>query len=143
MLSLIFSVVYTQNYLFICDLQGMHIPNSRSGISLINFKLVGVLDMQGTPCLIDLKLIGNHQLKFKRTSSLMILIIHNRKHSIIGTRFSRPTMHGTSPTSPHLLGNELEEQWNRDLMVSSSPPRKRAKYNKGDASFMLNGSHSS
>jgi len=48
-----FSAVYTQNNLLICDLQGMHIPNSHSGISLINFKLVGALDMQGTMCLID------------------------------------------------------------------------------------------
>ena len=48
-----FSAVYTQKNLLICDLQGMHIPNSCSGISLINFKLVGALDMQGTMCLID------------------------------------------------------------------------------------------
>jgi hypothetical protein len=44
----------------------------------------------------------------------------------------------TTTTDP--LGNELE-----DLEVitvsSSSPPRKKAKYNKGDVSFMLNGPH--
>ena len=54
-----FSAVYTQNNLLICNLQGMHIPNSctssgpTGGISLINFKLVGALDMQGTMCLTD------------------------------------------------------------------------------------------
>jgi hypothetical protein len=48
-----FSAVYTQKNLLICDLQGMHVPNSRSGVNLINFKLVGALDMQGTMCLID------------------------------------------------------------------------------------------
>jgi len=45
----------------------------------------------------------------------------------------------TTTTDP--LGNELEEQWNQDLSVSSSPPRKRAKYNEADVSFMLNGPH--
>ena len=38
----------------------MHIPNSRSGISLINFKLVGALDLQGTMCLIDPKVTGTN-----------------------------------------------------------------------------------
>jgi len=45
----------------------------------------------------------------------------------------------TTTTDP--LGNESEEQSNRDLSVSLSPPRKRAKYNKSDVSFMLNGPH--
>jgi hypothetical protein len=47
----------------------------------------------------------------------------------------------TTTTDP--LGNESEEQSNPDLLVSesSSPPQKRAKYNKGDVSFMLNRSH--
>jgi hypothetical protein len=48
----------------------------------------------------------------------------------------------TTTTDP--LGNELEEeQWDQVLLVSSSPPRKRAKYNKADVSFMLNGPQSS
>ena len=38
----------------------------------------------------------------------------------------------TTTTDP--LGNESDEP---DLSVSSSPPRKRAKYNKADVSFML------
>ena len=37
-------------------------------------------------------------------------------------------------TSTNPLRNEL------DLTASPSRPRKRAKYNKGDVSFMLNGS---
>jgi hypothetical protein len=41
----------------------------------------------------------------------------------------------TTTTDP-LVGNDLEEQ---DLLVSSSPPRKRAKFNKADVSFMVNG----
>jgi len=40
----------------------------------------------------------------------------------------------TTTTDP--LGNEL-----LDLTASSSPPRKRAKHNRGDVSFMLNESH--
>jgi hypothetical protein len=47
----------------------------------------------------------------------------------------------TATTNP--LGNELEEQWDQVLLVSSSLPWKRAKYNKADVLFMLNGPQSS
>jgi hypothetical protein len=95
-------------------------------------------------------------------SSLMILIVHNRKQrphywdqgekaifafldqhkEACQTNWVCDALNFaniTTTTDP--LGNELEEQWDRDLSVSSSPPRKGAKYNKGDVAFMLNRSH--
>ena len=45
----------------------------------------------------------------------------------------------TTTTDP--LGNETDEQLNQALSVSSPPPRKKAKHNKGDVLFMLNRSH--
>ena len=69
----------------------MHIPNSRSGMSLMNVKLVGALDMQGTMCLIDPQ--SHRQLP---TALYMNVFINDsyssqRKQSIIGTRGKRPS----------------------------------------------------
>ena len=141
-----FSAVYTQNNLLICDLQGtMHTPNSRSEISLINFKLIGVLDMRGTVSTVSYRspksqVITNCSLKkvfinnscsshpkpehYWDQGEKTIFTLLNQHKEACQTNWVCNALNLaniiTTTTDP--LGNES------DLSASSSPPRKRAKY---------------